>query len=416
MRFLLLIFIGFFMFGTLARANDQNFADWRADFMERAINKGFDAGLVKRTFGDLALDPEVLKRDGTQPEFTRTMADYLKGVLSEGRIAQGRKMLAQNAAVFEKISAFYHIPPEVLSAVWGLESAYGRIQGGFDVVRSLATLAHDGRRKDWAEGELFAVLQILTKGHASRDEMKGAWAGAMGQTQFLPSSYLAYAVDWDHDGHKDIWASSADALASTANYLSRNGWRANEPWGVEVELPEGFPYALAEDTVLSIGSWSVRSAVRADHAIWSMKEQGRPAWLLLPAGYKGPAFLVSKNFLVFKKYNNSTAYALGVGLLSEVLAGRTTVRAPWPVSTAPLSRTQIKALQAALNRSGLKAGKPDGIAGPNTRRALRSFQAANHLVPDGYLDRAVFEVIQKKLADQTDATAGDGQNGSKQNQ
>ncbi len=307
MRILLFVLIGLFVFGTPARANDQSFEDWRTDFMERAVGKGFDAELVRRTFADLTPDPEVLKRDGTQPEFTRTIANYLKGVLSERRIAQGRKMLADNADVFEKISAFYHIPPEVLAAVWGLESAYGRIQGNFDVIRSLATLAHDGRRQKWAEGELFAVLQILTNGHATRDEMKGAWAGAMGQTQFLPSSYLAYAVDWNHDGHKDIWSSSADALASTANYLSRHGWRADEPWGVEVELPVDFPYALAEDTVLSIGSWSVRSAVRADHAIWSMKEQGRPAWLILPAGYKGPAFLVSKNFSVFKKYNNSTA-------------------------------------------------------------------------------------------------------------
>jgi peptidoglycan lytic transglycosylase B len=411
MRVLLFVLIGLFVFGTPARANDQSFADWRADFMERAIAKGFDADLVRRTFADLTPDPEVLKRDGTQPEFTRTIADYLKGVLSEGRITQGRKMLAENADVFEKISAFYHIPPEVLSAVWGLESAYGRIQGNFDVIRSLATLAHDGRRKDWAEGELFAALQILTNGHASRDEMKGAWAGAMGQTQFLPSSYLAYAVDWDHDGRKDIWTSSADALASTANYLSRNGWRAGEPWGVEVQLPDGFPYALAEDTVLSIGSWSVRSAVRADHAIWSMKEQGRPAWLLLPAGYKGPAFLVSKNFHVFKKYNNSTAYALGVGLLSEVLAGRIAVRASWPETTPPLSRSQIKALQSALGKAGYSTGKPDGIAGPNTRRALRAFQAENGLVPDGYLDRTVFEVIQKKLANQTDAPVGNGQNG-----
>ncbi|PHS25023.1 MAG: hypothetical protein COA84_08380 [Robiginitomaculum sp.] len=416
MKQLSLIIIAFFILALPTAASEGSFEDWRTDFAKRAMAKGFDADLVARTLDGLTPDPDVLSRDGAQPEFTRTIADYLKGVLSEGRISTGRKAIEDNAELFKTIAANYHISAQTLSAVWGLESAYGRIQGDFDVVRSLATLAHDGRRKDWAEGELFAVLQILTNGHASRDEMKGAWAGAMGQTQFLPSSYLAYAVDWDHDGRKNIWASSADALASTANYLSANGWRADEPWGVEVQLPEGFAYELSEDTVLSIGSWSVRGVVRADHAIWSMKEQGRPAWLILPAGHKGPAFLVSKNFSVFKRYNNSTAYALGVGLLSEVLGHKIAVRGTWPDATPPLSRSQIKALQGALGKAGYSAGKPDGIAGPNTRRALRAFQKANDLVPDGFLDHTVFDVIQKKLANMANAPVGERQNPSQQHQ
>ncbi len=396
---------------TPALSTEASFDTWLADFKTRAIAAGFDEALVTQTFDGLTPDPDVLERDGAQPEFTRTIADYLKGVLSDARINAGRNMLTEHAALFDEISTFYHVPASVLSAVWGLESAYGRFQGNFDVVRSLATLAHDGRRRAWAEGELMAILKILNNGHASRDELKGAWAGAMGQTQFLPTSYLDYAVDWDRDGRKDIWTSSADALASTAYYLSRHGWKGDEPWGVEVEIPDSFPFELAEDSVLSIGSWSVRGAVKADHTIWSMVEQSRPAWLILPAGYKGPAFLVSKNFRVIKRYNNSTAYALGVGLLSEVLDGRQAVRASWPSSTGRLSRTQIKALQNALTQAGFDPGKPDGISGPRTRRALRAFQRANGLVPDGFLDRAIFDKALLVLANPGNAPIGQSQNG-----
>lgn len=415
MKLMVFFLCAAFALGTPAFAAKDSFESWRADFERRAIARGFAADLVKHTFKDLSPDPDVLDRDGNQPEFTRTMADYLKGVLSQARIQMGQKAMVDNAALIGEISAYYHVPAEVLSAVWGLESAYGRIQGNFDVVRSLATLAHDGRRKKWAEDELFAVLRILTNGHATRGELKGAWAGAMGQTQFLPTSYLAYAVDWDRDGRKDIWNSRADALASTAFFLAKHGWRKDEPWGVEVELPKGFAYALAEDTVLSIGSWSVRGAVRADHAIWTMAEQSRPAWLLLPAGYQGPAFLVSKNFKVFKHYNNSTAYALGVGLLSDRLAGKTAVLTPWAKSTGALSRTQIKTVQGALGRAGFDAGIPDGIAGPNTRRALRTFQLANGLVPDGFLDRALFDRVQTILANHADTPVGHGQNSRQKN-
>lgn len=393
--------------GFAAEADDLSFDDWRTDFKERAIERGFTANLVAQTFDGLTPDPDVLERDGAQPEFTRTMADYLKGVLSEARISQGRTTLGENTALFEAISTKYGVPAPVLSAVWGLESAYGRIQGNFDAVRSLATLAHDGRRRAWAEGELFAILAILTNGHARRDQLKGAWAGAMGQTQFLPTSYLDYAVDWDQDGRKDIWGSTADALASTAFFLAKKGWRTGEPWGVEVQLPANFAYELSDDTVLSVGSWSVRGVVRADHAIWSVVEQGRPAYLLLPAGYKGPAFLTSSNFKVFKRYNNSTAYALGVGLLSDTLAGKTAMVAPWPPSTGPLSRSQIKQLQEALGKAGFDAGGADGISGPKTRRALRGFQKAHGLVPDGFLDRAVFDTVKERLADLANAPVGD---------
>lgn len=399
-----------------AQADDLSFDDWRRDFEARAIARGFAPQLVEDTFKGLSVNPGVIERDRSQPEFTRTMADYIKGVLSEARINQGRVALEENAALFDAVAAKYGVPTPVLSAVWGLESAYGKIQGSFDVVRALSTLAHDGRRRAWAEGELFAVLDILTNGYARREQLKGAWAGAMGQTQFLPTAYLNYAVDWDGDGRKDIWGSTADALASTANYLSEKGWRRGEPWGVEVQLPQDFAYELADDTVLSIGSWSVRNVVRADHAIWSMTEQGRPARLLLPAGYKGPAFLTSSNFGVFKRYNNSTAYALGVGLLANVL-GDTGATAklitPWPPSTGTLSRSQIKRLQQNLGLAGFDAGVPDGISGPNTRRALRAFQKAYDLIPDGYLDRAAFDAIEVRLADLANAPVTQNQSGDK---
>lgn len=392
-------------------AQESRFQHWKADFRARALARGFAAEQVDALLAGLAPDPAVLDRDRAQPEFTRSMADYLAGVLTQSRIDNGRKARAANAMMLDKISARYHVPARVLVAVWGLESAYGAVQGGFDVVRSLATLADDGRRRAWAEGELFAVLNILQSGAARRDELTGAWAGAMGQPQFLPSAYMRYAVDWDSDGRKDIWRTPADALASMAYYLAQKGWRPGLPWGVEVQLPAGFDFALADDTAMSIGAWSVRGVVRADHAIWRAAAQDRTARLILPAGHAGPAFLVTDNFAVIKRYNNSTAYALGVGLLSDALGGGGPLRASWPASPGPLSRTQIRALQGALVRAGFDAGIADGLAGPQTRRALRAFQKSAGLVPDGFVDRALFEPAMARLADFADAPVAQGQHG-----
>ncbi len=386
-----------------------HFENWKAGFRARALARGFAQQQVDDLLAGLAPDPAVLERDRDQPEFTRSMADYLAGVLSAARIEAGQAAMAGNAAVLNKIAAAYHVPAHVLVAIWGLESAYGRIQGQFDVVRALATLADDGRRRAWAEGELFAILRILQSGAARRDELKGAWAGAMGQAQFLPSAYVRYAVDWDGDGRKDIWHSSADALASMAYYLARHGWRDGVPWGVEVQVPAHFDYGLAGDASMTIGGWSVLGVVRADHAIWTADEQQRPARLILPAGHKGPAFLVTDNFAVIKRYNNSTAYALGIGLLSDALGGGAPLHAAWPPSPGPLSRSQTRALQGALVQAGFDAGIADGLMGPQTRRAMRAFQSAAGLVPDGFVDRALYAPVMRKLADLANAPVAEDQ-------
>ena len=395
-----------------AQAQTAQFETWKTAFRARALAHGFAQDQVDALLAGLAPDPAVLERDRAQPEFTRAMADYLAGVLSAARIEAGRAALADNAALLRAIAARYQVPPRVLAAVWGLESAYGRIQGNFDVVRALATLAADGRRRAWAEGELFALLRIVQSGAARRSELKGAWAGAMGQAQFLPSAYERYAVDWDGDGRKDIWRSKADALASMAHYLARHGWRPGMPWGVEVQLPAGFDYSLADDTAMSIGAWSVRGVVRADHAIWSAAAQQLQARLILPAGHAGPAFLVTGNFAVIKRYNNSTAYALGIGLLSDALGGTGFLHASWPPSPGPLSRTQIRALQSALVRAGFDAGAADGLSGPQTRRALRAFQSRAGFVPDGYVDRALYGPLMARLADFANAPVAQGQQGN----
>ena len=275
-----------------------------------------------------------------------------------------------------------------------MESAYGKIQGDFDIIRSLATLAHDGRRRNWAEGELLAAMSMLDQGLVTRENLKGAWAGAMGQTQFLPSTYLQYAVDGDGDGKKDIWNSEADALASTANYLRRHGWKADKTWGVEVNLATGFPYHLAEDTVLSIGSWQVRGASLAEDRKWSKDELGDSARLLLPAGANGPKLLISGNFRVIKRYNNSTAYALGVGLLARALVDETGLITAWPRDVKPLRRAQIKQMQELLKSNGHDPGGADGLAGPNTRRALRAYQQRIGLLADGFASEQMLQNLK----------------------
>jgi len=369
--------------GGEGAAGETYFTSWMSDFYPRALAAGIPRAVAERELAGLAPDPRVEALDARQPEFAKPVGDYVRGVVTDDRIAMGRTK-RRAIARLDAIERAYGVPRDILIAVWAMESGFGAIQGDFDVVRSLATLAAQGRRRAWAEGELIAALRILAGGEVSRARLEGSWAGAMGQTQLLPSTYLASAVDGDGDGRRDIWGSAPDALASAAHLLAKGGWRPGEDWAREVILPPGFDYGLAEETKQPAPWWRARGAKRADGAAWTGPDAAAPAVLLLPSGAAGPAFLALPNHFVIRTYNNSTAYALAVGLLADRFAGGGPLRTPWPHET-PLSLTDRMDAQAALIRLGFNPGAPDGVVGVSTRSALRAWQASRRLLADGYL-------------------------------
>lgn len=380
--------------GTLADEPDveRRFALWVQAFRPTARAAGIDEATLDAAFDGVRYVARAVDRDRAQPEFTRTVWDYLDSAVSPRRVALGEENFVQWRREADAAATRHGVPAPVLIAIWGIESNYGSHYGDIPTIDALATLAFDGRREAWARAELIAALKILQSGDSDRTHLVGSWAGAMGQTQFLPSVFLAYAVDADGDGRRDIWGSMPDVLASTANFLARAGWRAGEPWGVEVRLPEGFDVgradaALRQDTA----QWAAEGVQAIDAAPLPPL---REAAILLPAGARGPAFLVGANFRAILRYNNSTSYALAVGLLSQRLSGGSGVVAAWPRELAALSRSQVQALQAALNERGFDSGTPDGMAGPATRHALRRWQRSVGLPPDGYPTVELLERLQ----------------------
>jgi lytic murein transglycosylase len=361
--------------------DEAGFETWRSDYIERASLAGLPRGILTREFQGLTLDAKVVALDSQQPEFSRPISDYIAGLTGDGRVSAGKAKRA-GAPWLAGIESRYGTPSEVLVSIWSVESSFGVMQGGFDVLRSLASLAAAGRRRDWAETQIGALIRIIGSGEASRAQLKGSWAGAMGQTQLEPSAYLEDAVDVHGGGRPDVWGSAEDALASAANLLAKAGWRRGEAWQREARLPATFDYALAEGPARSMAAWSalgVKPAVGG-----SFGEHAPEAVLLLPAGAGGPAFLAFPNHFIIRKYNNSLAYALGVGLLADRIAGRSGVVAPWP-HELPLSIADRVGAQAALSRLGYDAGPADGQVGLKTRVALRAWQASKGLPADGYL-------------------------------
>ncbi len=370
----------------------EGLARWVADFRDTARAAGIEEATLHAAFDSVRYLPRVVELDQAQPEFTRTAWDYLDGTVTPQRVAQGQDKLAQLRGETDAAAARYGVPPEVVVAIWGMESDYGGNFGSTPTIDALATLGFEGRRQEWARGELLAALKILQGRDIDRSHMIGSWAGAMGQTQFLPSAFLASAVDADADGRRDIWGSMADVVASTANFLARSGWQPGQPWGTEVRLPPGFDVGRADPALRqSTAQWSAEGVRTVAGA--PLPEFGDGA-ILLPAGARGPAFLVGPNFRAILRYNNSTSYALAVGLLAQRLAGGPGVQAPWPRDLAALARTQLMALQTALNERGFAAGKPDGLMGPATRDGLRRYQRSVGLPADGYPTQ---DVLQRLL-------------------
>lgn len=371
----------------------EAFQAWKKDFTARAIAKNYTPALVHSVIDGTKINPKAIERNKTQPEFSKPIWSYVDTAASSVRVNNGKTMLAEHAALFDQIGSRYPVDRHILTAIWGLESAYGQIMGGHNIINSLATFAFQGRRQKFGERELFAVLDVLANQSVRKEQLTGSWAGAMGMTQFIPSTFRDYGVDFHNDGNKDLWASEGDALGSAAHYLSRHGWRIEEPVFTEVILPTGFDYSLSNGTKRTISGWAALGIRDIGGKNWSRDAMFLEAKLLSPAGKNGPVFLTFKNFDVIKKYNNSTSYALGITVLAKALEGQTAIRRDWPRDDKPLTLTDKKNLQIALTRQGFNTKGVDGQIGPNSRRAIRAWQKANGHPADGYVEKVLLAKI-----------------------
>lgn len=363
--------------------SEAGFRDWVTGFRSKALAAGVPAATDDAALRNAHFLPEVVARDRRQSEFTKTIWDYLDVAVSEDRVALGRKALAKHADLLDRIEARYGVDKAVVVAIWGLESAYGTYRGDTPTISALATLAYDGRRAAFFEGQLVQALKILDAAHVAPDAMVGSWAGAMGHTQFMPSSWAEFAQDFDGDGRRDIWGDEpGDALASTAHYLAQWGWQKGLPWGLEVRLPPGFDYDQTTERVKKpVAAWRALGVVPA--AGGDLPE-GPEASVLLPAGHTGPAFLIFPNFQVIEHYNLADAYVIAVGHLADRLQGGAPVAAGWPRQWRALTLEERRELQALLTAAGFDAGGVDGRIGPKTVAAVKAWQKAAGLVPDGY--------------------------------
>lgn len=378
---------------TVTLASNARFQSWVRAFRPRALNAGITATTFDRAFRNAKYDSDVIERDRNQSEFTKTIWDYLDSAASPTRVKNGKAALRKHRRLLDQIEAKYGVDKEVVVAVWGLESAYGSFRGSKPVIGSLATLAFDGRRGRFFEGQLIAALRILQNGDTTPNNMTGSWAGAMGHTQFIPTSYLALAVDFTGDGRRDIWSDDpADALASTANYLARNGWRSGQPWGVEVKLPRGFDYSLANRKIKRMPSEWAQSGV-TDMSGRPVPDYGS-ASVLMPAGAQGAAFLIFKNFSVIERYNTADAYVIGVGHLSDRIKGGSKIKANWPRSDRALSFSERKEMQRRLTARGFDTQGVDGKIGPLTINAVRAFQRSIGQIPDGYPSLSILKKLR----------------------
>jgi len=351
--------------------------------------------MVTDLIGGATLRESAVKSNNNQPEFTKPIWSYVKGAASADRLNKGRSKLTQNSTLFNRIEAAHGVDRNVLTAIWGLESSYGAILGNYDPVDALASFAFDGRRISFGETQLFALLDMLSSGQVRRDQLKASWAGAMGMTQFIPSTFRDYAVDFDGDGNTDLWQNAGDALGSAANYLSRSGWQTGAPVFAEVTLPSGFDYSLSDGRKMFVSEWAALGIRPAQGGGFTPAANMIDAKLYVPAGSKGPKLLTFKNFDVIKRYNNSNSYAMGINTLAMGFDRKKAISAPWPESDEALSLSQKKKLQTALTAQGFDTGGVDGLIGPNSMKAIRGWQAANGVTPDGYVEKRLWlRIIQ----------------------
>jgi len=370
------------------------FATCRAQLRGLAAASDVSGDAFDRFMAGVAPDMSVLPLLDAQPEFSTPIWDYLAPLVDQTRIDDGKTLLAQHAETFARVAQASGVDAATVAAVWGVESDYGRLQGKRPLLVSLATLSCFGRRQDFFRGELMATLALLQAGDLTPDGLTGSWAGAFGQTQFMPSTYRRIAVDGDGDGRRDLVHSVPDALASAANYLARAGWQSGQPWGYEVKLPAGFDASLAgRKARRPLRDWRARGITRMDGGAIAASDV--PAALLLPAGAAGPAFVVLRNFDAIYSYNAAESYALAIVLLSDRLRGGGPLVARWPTDDPPLERAERKVLQTLLLARGHAIGTPDGLLGILTRRAIADEQQRLGLQPvDGRAGQKILQALR----------------------
>lgn len=376
---------------VLAQDNGD-YQSWLQQFRTQAASLGISEPTLDKTLTGLTPNLRVLELDRRQPEFSLTFWKYLNNSITEKRIQRGRDLLKKHAKLFKAVQNKYGIQPQYLVAFWGLETNFGDYTGSFPLIQSLTTLAHDERRSEFFTTQLLAALEIMDQGDIPFN-VKASWAGAMGYCQFMPTTYKAYAVDGDGDGKRDMWQSMADVFHSAGNFLAESGWQAGEAWGREVKLPVGFDLDKAGlDTKLPLADWARLGVRRADGQV--LPQADMAGSILLPSGYKGPAFLVYENFRTILDWNRSNFYAIAVGHLADRIAWKEPLLAP-VVEEKPLSRAQSLKIQAGLNALGYDVGQPDGIVGSKTRRGIKAFQKSQGIPADGHPNYELFQLIEK---------------------
>ncbi len=376
-------------------AGNAGFERWISSFRPRALASGIHASVFDGAFRGVRYNTSVIQKDRNQSEFTKTIWDYLASAASDTRIRNGKDALRKHRHTLDAIERRYGVDKEVVTAIWGLESAYGTYRGNIPTIEALATLAYDGRRGKFFEAQLLAALKIIQNGDIPAHRMTGSWAGAMGHAQFIPTSYESFAVDFTGDGKRDIWSEDpTDALASTAAYLAKSGWEKGKPWGVEVRLPKGFNYTLANRKIKkSPAQWAAMGVTDINgRAVPNRNGKGS---ILLPAGGNGAAFMIFSNFSAIERYNTADAYVIGVGHLSDRIKGGPPIQGKWPHGDRALTFSERKELQRLLTRAGFDTQKIDGKIGPLTINAVRAFQEARGLTPDGYASLVLLQQLRR---------------------
>lgn len=371
-------------------ASEAGLQAWIQSFRPRALSSGISASTYDRAMRIARYNPEVIRLDRKQAEFSRPVWEYLDSAASDSRTTKGRGLARTYGGTLGQIQGRYGVDSNIVMAIWGMESNFGGNRGKMQIIPSLATLAYDGRRGEMFQGQLIAALKILQAGDTDPEHMLGSWAGAMGHTQFMPTSYLSYAVDFNGDGRRDIWSDDpTDSLASTAAYLNRSGWVPGLPAVVEVRLPQGFNYGqTGRSNVKSGGTW-------ASQGVRAVDGRNLPSGgIIAPAGAQGPAFLVTKNFMAIRAYNASDNYALGVAMLANRIAGGPGIVGSFPREAGALTHNEKEEVQRLLNRMGYNVGEPDGAIGEKTMAAIKSFQQRIGVSPDGYANATLLKQLR----------------------
>ena len=382
-------------------SSQNNFQQCIANLRPQAISAGVSGSAYDRYTQNLTPDYSVIEKLNYQPEFSTPIWDYLSGLVDDERVAAGQQKLAQHLEVLNRVASIYGVPAETVVAVWGVESNFGAISGSYPLLQSLGTLSCEGRRQSYFRGEFFAAMRILQRGDLTESQLKGSWAGAFGHTQFMPSTYEELAVDFDGDGRRDLVSSTADALASTANFLKKRGWQSGQPWGFEVKNPQAASLSgESRRNKKPLSYWMQNGLVRADGSalIQGDLSSSSQAGLMAPAGENGPLFLVFKNFDAIYSYNAAESYALAIAHLSDRLQGQGGFSTTWPTDDAGTSRSERREIQQFLLNRGYDIGAVDGLIGDKTRQAIRQEQIRLGLSPTGRAGQQILKAFRQENA------------------